>query len=68
LCIIKSTPQSIAAGVFTKNSFCAAPVQVSKEVIAKPITSLVVNSGCANAFAYLTIAVPAMKVCPMLGI
>ncbi|MFL6659460.1 MAG: bifunctional glutamate N-acetyltransferase/amino-acid acetyltransferase ArgJ [Massilia sp.] len=43
------------AGVFTKNRFCAAPVQVSKAHLAavadggKPIRALVVNTGNANA-------------------
>ncbi|CAH0161293.1 Arginine biosynthesis bifunctional protein ArgJ [Massilia sp. Bi118] len=43
------------AGVFTKNRFCAAPVQVSKANLAavsnggKPIRALVVNTGNANA-------------------
>jgi glutamate N-acetyltransferase/amino-acid N-acetyltransferase len=37
--------------VFTKNRFCAAPVQVSKANLAagKPIRALVVNTGNANA-------------------
>ena len=43
------------SGVFTKNRFCAAPVQVSKANLAavadggKPIRALVVNTGNANA-------------------
>jgi glutamate N-acetyltransferase/amino-acid N-acetyltransferase len=42
------------AGVFTKNRFCAAPVQVSKAHLAAvaggaPIRALVVNTGNANA-------------------
>ncbi|MFL6673935.1 MAG: bifunctional ornithine acetyltransferase/N-acetylglutamate synthase, partial [Massilia sp.] len=39
------------AGVFTKNRFCAAPVQVCKANLAsgKPIRALVVNTGNANA-------------------
>ncbi len=47
-----------AAGVFTQNRFCAAPVLVcrehlkrGKELLAKPVETraLVVNTGCANA-------------------
>jgi glutamate N-acetyltransferase/amino-acid N-acetyltransferase len=42
-----------AAGVFTRNRFCAAPVQVCREHLAGPgaagIRALVVNTGCANA-------------------
>lgn len=38
------------AGVFTKNRFCAAPVQVCKEHLAKSdIRALVINTGIANA-------------------
>ncbi|MCZ2291103.1 MAG: bifunctional glutamate N-acetyltransferase/amino-acid acetyltransferase ArgJ [Burkholderiales bacterium] len=39
------------AGVFTRNRFCAAPVQVCREHLAAggPIRALVVNTGNANA-------------------
>ncbi len=39
------------AGVFTQNRYCAAPVQVCQEHLAKtrPICALMVNTGCANA-------------------
>jgi glutamate N-acetyltransferase/amino-acid N-acetyltransferase len=39
------------AGVFTRNRFCAAPVQVAKEHLAsgRPTRALVVNTGNANA-------------------
>jgi glutamate N-acetyltransferase/amino-acid N-acetyltransferase len=48
---------SIAAGVFTKNRFCAAPVQVCREHLAwlrgKPaeagVRALLINTGNANA-------------------
>lgn len=41
---------SNVAGVFTQNAFCAAPVSVCKEHLAKaPIRFLVINSGNANA-------------------
>ncbi len=41
---------SSVAGVFTRNAFCAAPVTVCKEHLAKaPIRFLVINSGNANA-------------------
>ncbi|SCZ87573.1 BZ3500_MvSof-1268-A1-R1_Chr2-2g05039 [Microbotryum saponariae] len=49
--IISDRPCS-AAGTFTRNAFVAAPVVVSKEVLAKGrgiARGLVVNSGCANA-------------------
>ncbi|WP_031406458.1 bifunctional glutamate N-acetyltransferase/amino-acid acetyltransferase ArgJ [Thiomonas sp. FB-Cd] len=41
------------AGVFTRNRFCAAPVQVCREHLGPaqcgPVRALVVNTGCANA-------------------
>jgi glutamate N-acetyltransferase / amino-acid N-acetyltransferase len=42
---------SCAAGVFTQNRFCAAPVVVCKTHLAekKGIRALLVNTGCANA-------------------
>ena len=40
----------IAAGVFTKNRVCAAPVWVCREHLQDPsVQSIVVNSGNANA-------------------
>ncbi|GAA6061131.1 hypothetical protein JCM10212_001731 [Sporobolomyces blumeae] len=49
--IISDRPCS-AAGTFTRNAFVAAPVVVSKDVLAAQrgvARGLVVNSGCANA-------------------
>jgi len=42
---------SSVAGVFTRNRFCAAPVQVCREHLAQPlgIRALLVNTGNANA-------------------
>ncbi|TJY65171.1 bifunctional glutamate N-acetyltransferase/amino-acid acetyltransferase ArgJ [Sinimarinibacterium sp. CAU 1509] len=39
------------AGVFTRNAFCAAPVQICREVLATgvPVRGLLINSGNANA-------------------
>jgi glutamate N-acetyltransferase/amino-acid N-acetyltransferase len=53
--VMKLAEGASVAGVFTKNRFCAAPVQVSKANLAavaaggKPIRALVVNTGNANA-------------------
>ncbi|KAJ3219913.1 hypothetical protein HDU67_008442 [Dinochytrium kinnereticum] len=51
--MVHSTKPCTAAGVFTKNAFAAAPVQVCKEILKKTggsgLTSVIVNSGCANA-------------------
>jgi glutamate N-acetyltransferase/amino-acid N-acetyltransferase len=55
LLVMTLAPCASVAGVFTKNRFCAAPVQVSKANLAaveaggKPIRALVVNTGNANA-------------------
>ena len=53
--VVKLGEGATVAGVFTKNRFCAAPVQVCKANLAavaaggKPIRALVVNTGNANA-------------------
>jgi glutamate N-acetyltransferase/amino-acid N-acetyltransferase len=49
--VIKLSPGSHVAGVFTQNQFCAAPVQVCKTHLASgaEIRALVVNTGNANA-------------------
>jgi glutamate N-acetyltransferase/amino-acid N-acetyltransferase len=49
--VVSIVEGSSVAGVFTKNRFCAAPVQVSQAHLkmSKGIRALVVNTGCANA-------------------
>jgi glutamate N-acetyltransferase / amino-acid N-acetyltransferase len=49
--VMKLAEGATVAGVFTKNRFCAAPVQVSKAHLAsgKAIRALVINTGNANA-------------------
>jgi glutamate N-acetyltransferase/amino-acid N-acetyltransferase len=50
LTLIELAPGSRAAGVFTQNRFCAAPVQVCKQHLAcGEIRALVINTGIANA-------------------
>lgn len=50
LTLIELAPGSRVAGVFTKNRFCAAPVQVCREHLKKEdIRALVINTGIANA-------------------
>lgn len=50
LAIIACDQGSIAAAAFTRNDFCAAPVVVAKEHIAKSQPSyLLINAGNANA-------------------
>ncbi|MCL4184460.1 MAG: bifunctional glutamate N-acetyltransferase/amino-acid acetyltransferase ArgJ [Burkholderiaceae bacterium] len=50
--VMRLPPGTAAAGVFTTNRFCAAPVQVCREHLAASggaIRALLVNTGCANA-------------------
>ena len=55
LLVMKLAPTATVGGVFTKNRFCAAPVQVCKahlegmRMSGTPIRALVVNTGNANA-------------------
>ncbi|PKY06234.1 hypothetical protein P168DRAFT_295438 [Aspergillus campestris IBT 28561] len=53
LALISSETPCSAAAVFTTNKFQAAPVQVSKDILAtrkgEGVHSVVINSGCANA-------------------
>ncbi|HYD97405.1 MAG TPA: bifunctional glutamate N-acetyltransferase/amino-acid acetyltransferase ArgJ [Noviherbaspirillum sp.] len=55
LLVMKLAPTATVAGVFTKNRFCAAPVQLCKAHLegvrqsGTPIRALVVNTGNANA-------------------
>lgn len=50
LVVIELAPESTCAGVFTKNAFCAAPVQVAKQHLSqKQPRYLVINTGNANA-------------------
>jgi glutamate N-acetyltransferase/amino-acid N-acetyltransferase len=51
LLLIRLAEGASVAGVFTRNRFCAAPVQVCRSHLAAgaAIRALLVNSGCANA-------------------
>jgi len=50
LVVIEMAPGSICAAVFTRNAFCAAPVQVAKQHLRATSPSyLLINSGNANA-------------------
>ena len=50
LVVIECTPGTKAAAVFTQNRFCAAPVIVAREHLAKSAPcALLINTGCANA-------------------
>lgn len=50
LCLIELAPGTATAAVFTRNRFCAAPVVVARENLARdPALYLLINSGNANA-------------------
>ncbi|OGV74442.1 MAG: bifunctional ornithine acetyltransferase/N-acetylglutamate synthase [Lentisphaerae bacterium RIFOXYB12_FULL_65_16] len=51
LALLVSETPAVAAGAFTANAFCAAPVQYDRAVIAvgKPVRAVIINSGNANA-------------------
>jgi len=55
LVLVRLGAQAQVAAVFTRNRFCAAPVIVAREHLARaqslgsPIRVLLVNTGCANA-------------------
>ena len=55
LTLVTSVFPCTTAAVFTQNSFCAAPVQLSKIVTklasqsGQGLHAIIINSGCANA-------------------
>ena len=51
LTVIQLAEGSLAAGVFTQNRYCAAPVQVCQQHLAQSaaVRALVINTGNANA-------------------
>lgn len=51
LTVFELAPGSIAAGVFTLNRFCAAPVQLCRQHLAASpeVRAMVINTGNANA-------------------
>ncbi|BAO82364.1 MAG: bifunctional glutamate N-acetyltransferase/amino-acid acetyltransferase ArgJ [Betaproteobacteria bacterium] len=51
LTVLLLDPGSAVAGVFTRNRYCAAPVQVCREHLeaGAAVRALLINTGCANA-------------------
>jgi glutamate N-acetyltransferase/amino-acid N-acetyltransferase len=51
LLLVSLAPGTVAAGVFTQNRFCAAPVTICREHLARSgsARALVINAGNANA-------------------
>lgn len=69
LLVIVLAEGSHVAGVFTRNRFCAAPVLVGKEHLARSdgVRALVVNTGNANAGTGEAGLVAARQTCAALG-
>ena len=50
LSVVNNGPLDAAAGVFTSNRFCAAPVQWSRNIVSDGhVKAVILNSGGANA-------------------
>ena len=48
--VVNNGPLAMAAGVFTSNRFCAAPVQWTRKIVADGhVKAVILNSGGANA-------------------
>ncbi len=47
--LIELAENSVCAGVFTRNAFCAAPVHVARQHLNRQPRALLINSGNANA-------------------
>ncbi|MGQ5525359.1 bifunctional glutamate N-acetyltransferase/amino-acid acetyltransferase ArgJ [Chitinimonas sp. PSY-7] len=66
--VMRLADEAHVAGVFTKNRFCAAPVQICREHLAATTPrALVVNTGNANAGTGLEGRERALKVCAALA-
>lgn len=70
--VVNDGPLDAAAGVFTANRFCAAPVQWSRKNVANGrVKAVILNSGCANACTgqpgYEQAEATAQKVAELLG-
>ena len=69
LTIFRLAPGTAVAGVFTRNRFRAAPVQLCETHLATgcPITALLINTGNANAGTGATGLAHAQETCVALG-
>jgi glutamate N-acetyltransferase/amino-acid N-acetyltransferase len=69
LLLVALAPGSVAAGVFTRNRFCAAPVTVCREHLARrdSVRALVVNAGNANAGTGAKGLADARAICSAVG-
>jgi glutamate N-acetyltransferase/amino-acid N-acetyltransferase len=67
LLVMRLAPGAKAAGVFTRNRFCAAPVLLAKNHLKNEVRALVVNTGNANAGTGKDGLRRALKVCASLA-
>ena len=70
LVVFELAPGSVVAGVFTKNRFCAAPVQVCREHLASgadAVRAILINTGNANAGTGADGLARARRTCGALG-
>ena len=68
LVVMEVAKGGAVAGVFTKNAFCAAPVQLTKShIVDKPSRYLVTNTGNANAGTGESGRAHALQVCEQMA-
>ena len=67
LLVVRLAPGAAAAGVFTRNRFCAAPVVLARKHLKNPVRALVVNTGNANAGTGKDGLARALRVCASLA-
>jgi glutamate N-acetyltransferase/amino-acid N-acetyltransferase len=67
LLVMRLAPGTAAAGVFTRNRFCAAPVTLARKHIRNAVRALVVNTGNANAGTGADGIARALSVCEALA-
>lgn len=70
--VVNNGPLDMAAGVFTSNRFCAAPVQWTRKIVADGhVKAVILNSGGANActgqLGYEQSKATAQKVAALVG-
>src|SRR6185437_12976300 len=67
LLVMRLSPGTAVAGVFTRNRFCAAPVTIARRHVRNAVRALVVNTGNANAGTGADCVARAMTVCEALA-
>jgi glutamate N-acetyltransferase/amino-acid N-acetyltransferase len=67
LLVMRLAPCTALAGVFTRNTFCAAPVVLARKHMKNDVRALVVNTGNANAGTGADGIKRALQVCEALA-